>query len=532
MLNAYPMEPQVYLKANAPEAALAGKTIIGFNLIHGREVEGDLSMFQARSAVDSRDLVGIFPESGEQDVARAAKAAAEAFHPWSRTPAPVRGELLRRAAEILAAQQEKFARIMTREIGLTASEAMDEVQAVMTLCHSLFADSQGALVVSFPEGHPDWSTQAHQRPLGVFGVLAAGTSPLASPAAAILPALLAGNTVVWKPSSLAPSSAYLFLRALTDAGLPPGVINTVHGRGQAACGRHFLAGLGKGFYQGFAFSGSVALGRTVAELGGHHLLHPLLRLGATNCMVVMPDANLEEAVADALLGAYCRGGQCDASLRNLIVHEACLDDLRQRLLDRLAALQVGNPLTHPQVAFGPMMHARLAVSLQERWEHARKHGTELLWGGSAWTEATRTDQVQGEIAYGAYLQPTLWGGVSAPMDLFKTETFGPSLNLCGVRDFDEAMTWVNGAPSGRACSLYTENRAWSDRFVRDSRASLLSLNTLPPAMGSRHSCRSWTQGGLASFTTWQMVRSKHTPRPAPEPAPMGKPLPTTDWASL
>lgn len=523
------LEQPVYLKANSHEATLAGKTIIGFNLIHGREVEGDLAMIQARSAVDRRDLVGIFPESGEKDVTRAAKSAAEGFHDWLRLPFEARAKVLRQGLEQLEPHQGKLARILTRELGLTTAEALDEIKAVFTTFHHLTKDGKSATNAPHPHRRKGQGAQVHRRPVGVCGVLTSGASPLAAPAALIFPALLAGNTVVWKPSSLTPTSAYLLVRTLVEAGLPPGVINTLNGRGHAATGRHFLAGPEKGLFQGFLFTGSGSVARTVAEHCGRGLIHPVLHLGAANAMIVMPDADLDQAAQDALRGAYGRGGQCASSLGNLIVHESCLDELRQGLLDALAELKVGNPLTHPEVAFGPMLHKRFAEAQRARWDSGEEHGANLLCGGTSWTEDNRDERVLGNIAHGVYKQPTLWDAVTPDMELFQSESFGPSLNLCAVRDFDEALTWANSLRSGRACSLYTGTRAWLDRFPGESRAGLTALNALPSATDAVLWNGVGTPETEVGITTSQWVHAKHA---SAEPAQPAKPLPTTAWAEL
>lgn len=522
----------MYLKANVPDVALAGKTVIGFNLIHGREVEGDLAMIQARSALDRRDLVGIFPESGEKDVARAAKSAAEAFHDWSRMSTTLRADLLLRGLAQWETHHEKLARILTREIGIPAAEALSEVKAVLAIFHSLTVDRQHAVGVTLPVNAAARSIQAHRQPIGVCGVLTSGVSPLAAPAALILPALLAGNTVVWKPSCLAPTSAYLLIRTLVEAGLPPGVINTLNGRGHAATGRHFLAGIEKGFFQGFLFTGSAGVARAVGEHCARSLIRPVLHLGATNTMIVMPDADPGRVAVDAIRGAYGRGGQCPTTLSNLIVHEACLDGLRQRLMDILAELKGGNPLFHPEAAYGPMIHKRFAETLRAHWDSGQKHGANLLCGGTSWTEDNRDDRVLGDIAHGTFKQPTLWDGVTPDMDLFQAEAFGPSLNLCAVRDFDEALAWSNRVHSGRACSLYTEHQPWLDRFPGESRAGLTGRNTLPSLLDPVLWNGVSTPEGMAGITTGQWVHAKHRTEPASEPAQPSKPLPPTTWTEL
>lgn len=522
----------MYLKPNAPAAASAGKSVIGFNLINGREVEGDLGMIESRSAVDRRDLVGMFPDSGEKDVARAAKAAAEAFKSWSATPASVRGAVVHRSGEILAAHKEKLARIITREIGMIPREALSEVQEAIDACAFFTSEAQHLPGRRFPSG-----AAAHRRPIGVCGILATGSSPLAAPWRKILPAILCGNTVAWKPSDNAPTAAYLLLRALMEAGLPPGVVNTVNGRGRAGCGKHFLAGIDKGHYQSFSFVGSIALGRTVGEMCGRNLLLPSLDLVGKGAMVVMPDADTDRAIQDSLSAAFGHAGQRPIGLVNILLHEACAARFTQRFMDRVASLEVGNPMADPGVAYGPMINARSATAFREHWELGRTEGATLLSGGDQWTEANRTPQVKGNIGHGAYMQPCVWDGVTPGMALFRNQVLGPTVNLSRFENFDEAMAGINAAPCGPAISLYTQDRTWTERFKRETRVDIVNINTTADDPGTRlpfagYGTHPGSQVALDGFTRWQAVSDGvvEDSSQGTELAP-ANPL-QTDWASL
>jgi len=523
----------MYLKANSPHAASAGKSVIGFNLIQGREVEGDLSLIQSKSAADSRDLVGMFPDSGEKDVARAAKAASEAFPAWSGAPAAARAAVMRGTAGILEAHREKFARILTREIGMTAREAHDELQEVLDACAVSSPEGPAAQDLGLPPG-----PAAHRRPAGVCGVLATGSSPLAAPIRCILPALLCGNTVVWKPSDNAPTAAYLLLRAMMEAGLPPGVVNTVNGRGRAGCGRHFLAGLDKGHFQAFSFAGSATLGRTVGEVCGRNLLLPNLDLTGKGAMIVLPDADLDQAATDALRGAFGQAGQRPVGLVNILLHEACADAFKQAFLDRVASLEVGNPMSDPEVAYGPMINARTATAFREHWVLGREDGAVLLAGGEAWTEANRTRQVKGDISHGAYMQPCVWDGVTPDMALFRNQVPGPTVNLCTVKDFDEGLAWSLLGPSAFATSLYTGDRACLQRLRRESRADLLGLNRAADRLETRLAftgCGTRPGGRLAleGQARWQLVDGEGAETPLEALAPTAAPPAfSTDWDQL
>lgn len=522
----------MYLKPNAPAAAAAGKSVIGFNVIHGREVEGDLGMIESRSPADRRDLVGMFPDSGEKDVARAAKAAAEALPGWSATPPSERRALALRAAGILEAHRDKVARIITREIGMTAREAGAELQEAIAACGFFAAETGSRADRKLPSG------MAVRRPVGVCGILATGSSPLSAPIRKILPAILCGNTVAWKPSDNAPTAAYLLLRILMEAGLPPGVVNTVNGKGRAGCGKHFLAGLEKGLYQAFSFAGSAALGATVAERCGRHLIPADLDLSGKGTLIVLPDADLDRAAGDALSAAFGQAGQHPVGLANVLVHEACAKTFRQRLLEGMAGWSVGHPLADPDLGSGPMMNARLATAFRELGASGREEGAVLVSGGDAWTEANRTPQVKGDIGHGAYVQPCLWEGVTPAMAQFRNQAPGPFLNLCVVKDFEEAMTWTALAPGRVASSLYTQDPAALAHFRREARADLLGLGRLAGDAESRLpfsglGTRPGLRPVLDGFTRWEALEGA-TPSadPAPAAAPLASAALVTDWDSL
>ena len=512
----------MYVKSNSPKVAHVGKSVIGFNWVAGRELEGDLPSFDARSSADRRDIVGIFPESSERDVAKAAKAAAEAFKTWKDVPAPVRGAYIQRIGEVLSTQKEKLARIIVREVGKPMREALGEVQEAIDTCHYFHSEGRRLYGQTIPSEMPDKSLSTYRRPLGVVGVMASSNFPLAVPSWKIIPAILCGNTVVWKPSEKAPTIAYLFVRAMMDAGLPPGVVNTVNGKGHGACGKGFVSAIDKGFFQKVSFTGSTQLGRTIAEACGRNLISPSLELGGKNPMIVMPDANLDLALEGALTSAFATAGQRCTSLGNLILHKDIATEFKTRLLEAVSRLSIGNPTGHPDVFYGPMINARFAKRFEEHWEIGRQDGATLLTGGAHWTEDNRDERVLGEIGHGAYMQPCIWDGVTPEMAIFQQETFGPTVNICTVEDFDQAMAYANGTPYGLSSALYTENRQIIERFKREIQAGMSSVNNSTigaeahmPFGGTGWSGNNSREGGvwvLEHYTRWHAVNEDHSGR--------------------
>lgn len=505
----------MFVKPNAPKAAHLGKTLIGFNWIGGRELEGDLPSFESRSAADSRDVVGIFPECGERDVERAAKAAAEAFKTWSQTPAPIRGTVIHRIGHVLNEQKERLAQVITREIGKTPREALGEVQEAIDTCHFFQSEGRRLYGQTVPSEMPSKTLSTYRRPVGVCGVLTANNFPLAVPSWKLIPAILCGNTVVWKPSEDAPTIAYLFVRAMMDAGLPPGVVNVVNGKGAAGCGKHFLAGIDKGYFQKFSFTGSTAVGRLIGEACGRNLIIPSLELGGKNPMIVMEDADLDNAVKGALFGAFGTAGQRCTSLGNLILHKPIAAKFKERFLEAVKVLPIGNPVEHPDVMYGPMITARFAEAFRAHWEKGKEDGATLLCGGEQWTEENRDARIHGFIEKGTYMQPTVWEGVTPDMWLFQNEVFGPTVNICEVDDFDQAMAYANGTPYGLSSAIYTENRQWAERFKVEIKAGMSSINNSTvgaeahlPFGGNGWSGNGTRESGiwvLDAYTKWHAV---------------------------
>ena len=505
----------MHLKDNPPSVASHGRTVIGFNWINGREVEGDLPSFDSRSAVDTRDTVGIFPECGARDVEKASKAAAEAFKTWSLTPGPVRGAMVARIGEMLTQHKERLAKVIVREVGKPLREALGEVQEAIDTCNYFQSEGRRLHGQTVPSEMPDKELTTYRRPLGVCGVLTAGNFPLAVPSWKIIPAILCGNTVVWKPSEDAPTIAYLFVRCMMDAGLPPGVVNLITGKGHNGCGKFFVAGIDKGFFQKFSFTGSTALGRTIGELAGRNLMIPSLELGGKNPMIVMPDCNLKKAVEGAVFGAFGTAGQRCTSTANIILHKDIAEKFKKRFLAAVAALEIGNPVTDPDVFYGPMINAKLAKGFEEHWAMGEADGATLLCGGERWTEENRTKHVKGFITKGIYMQPCVWDNVTPEMEIFQNEIFGPTVNLSVVEDFDQAMAYANGTPYGLSSSIYTENRHWIERFKREIKAGMSSINNSTsgaeahmPFGGVGASGNGTREGGLwvlDAYTRWHGV---------------------------
>jgi aldehyde dehydrogenase (NAD+) len=241
---------------------------------------------------------------------------------------------------------------------------------------------------------------------------------------------------------------------------------------------------------------------------GRNLILPSMDLAGRGAMVVMPDADLQRAAADAVEAAFGQAGQRLIGLVNILVHEGCAATFKQMFMERVTRLEVGNPMTDPDVAYGPLINARSATAFREHWEKGLAEGATLLTGGDQWTEANRTPQVKGNISHGVYMQPCVWEGVTPEMGLFRNQVLGPTVNLSTFKTFDEAMTWISDPSCRPALSLYTQDRALIDRFKRECRVDIVNINAATEGLANRHpfTGHGTHPGGrlaLDGFTRWQ-----------------------------
>ncbi|MEZ4408788.1 MAG: aldehyde dehydrogenase family protein [Polyangiales bacterium] len=423
---------------------------------------------EARSPTDDA-VVATLPRSDASDVDRAVQVAREAFTSWSRVPAPARGEVLFRAAAIMVERKESIARDMAREMGKRLEEARGDVQEAIDT--AFYAGSEGRRLF----GHTAPSELANKlgmtlrRPIGVAGIITAWNFPVAVPSWKILPALVCGNTLVWKPAEEASLTGHRFAECLWDAGLPHGVLNTVYGRGEevgAAIVDHPDVAV-------LAFTGSTAVGRRIAEGGGRHLKRVSLELGGKNPVVVMPDADLDLAVDGILWGAFGTAGQrCTATSRLIAVGDVA-DRILPKLVARANALVLGDPLD-PKVEVGPVVSERQRARIHGYVEGARADGFKVLCGGAIPTE--------GPLARGWFYPPTVVDGVRRGSTLAMEEVFGPVLAVLRAKDFDDAMSIANEVPYGLSSSIYTRDVSTAMRAVERLESGISYVNA--PTIGA------------------------------------------------
>ncbi|CAM3780324.1 aldehyde dehydrogenase family protein [Deinococcus frigens] len=445
------------------------------HLIGGREISSPTT-FVSRNASDLADVLGVFPQATIEQVRGACLAAKDAFHRWRHTPAPVRGDLIGKIGTAIEREKEHLAYLVTREMGKTLKEARGDVQEAIDTCHFFQSEGRRLYGQTVPSEMPNKELATYRRPLGVVGIVTAGNFPVAVPAWKIIPALLTGNTIVWKPSDDVPLTAYALARLILEAGVPAGVFNVVFGPGRSGAGEHLVSMLDEGLLQKIAFTGSTAVGRKIGEIAGRNLTHPTLELGGKNPLVVMRDADLDNAVTGALWASFGTGGQRCTSAGNVLLDAPIYEAFRARFLARVAEIRIGDPNRYDDVLYGPFINERFFRSWEEHYTWGETDGGALLYGAGRITTKSRPPGFCGDPDTAFFGWPTVWEGVRPEMRLFQEEVFGPTVNLVRVNGIDEALEVANAVEYGLSSAIYTQNRLWAHRFKDDIQAGMTSIN--------------------------------------------------------
>lgn len=489
-------------------------TLLLTNFYGGKARPDSGGHFERRNPANHDDLVSIAPQSSAEEVRQACAAAAAAFRSWARTPAPQRAEVLGRLAFLLTQEKETLARFVARELGKPLSEARGSVQEAIDT--AVFFQSEGRRLYgqTVPSELLDKELFTYRRPLGVVGVITAGNFPFAVPAWKIIPALLCGNAVVWKPSDDAPGTAALFLRAWQRAGLPPGVLSVVHGSGNGAAGQFLVDQVDAGLLAKISFTGSTVVGRKIGEVCGRNLQQPSLELGGKNPLVILADADLELAVDGALWAAFGTAGQRCTSAGNLIVDRRVLPMVREKLVRRARALRIGDP-SSPAVDYGPLINQRFMDAFTRQRATGIDDGAELLLDGRRVLPGEEPEHFTGDASRGLYATPRIFDKVTMSMRIAQEECFGPTVNLVEVDGFDEALDAANGTPYGLSSAIYTRDARAMLRFKEEISAGMTSINNSTsgaeahlPFGGNGWSGNGTRESGiwvLDAYTRWQAV---------------------------
>jgi aldehyde dehydrogenase (NAD+) len=434
------------------------------NYIDGRWVDGSTgNTFENRNPANHDDVIGLFPASAAEDVDRAVQAAKKAFARWRLVPAPKRGEILYRVGELLRRHKEEIARGMTREMGKILKESRGDVQEGIDTAEYAAGEGRRLFGQTTPSELPDKFAMSVRMPVGVCALITPWNFPMAIPTWKIFPALLCGNTVVFKPAEDTPHTAVKLVEILVEAGVPAGVVNLIHGRGEeagAALVRHPDVQL-------VSFTGSAAVGRQIAAVCGQNLKRVSLELGGKNAQVVMEDADLNLALEGALWGAFGTTGQRCTATSRLIVHRDVRKQLTEMLVARTEGIKIGDGLDE-SVEMGPLINRAAREKVHDYVQIGKAEGARLVIGGTIYEEQ--------EWVNGYFYRPTLFDQVMPSMRIAQEEIFGPVLSIIEVKSFEEAIGALNCTTYGLSSSIYTRDVARAFRAMRDIEAGITYIN--------------------------------------------------------
>ncbi len=425
--------------------------------------------YERRNPADQREIVGIFQDSNADDVNDAVAAAKAAYPVWRRVPAPRRGEILLKAAELLQARKERYSRDLTREMGKPLFEAGGDIVEAIGMAQYAGGEGRRMHGVTTPSELPNKFQMSIRQPIGIVGMITPWNFPMAIASWKMLPALVCGNTVVIKPGEDASVSTYNLVECLVEAGLPPGVVNIVTGFGPSA-GQPLVE---HPDVPVISFTGSTEVGRLVYELGARQLKRVSLEMGGKNPLIVMDDADLDLVLQGVIWGAFGTTGQRCTATSRLIVHRSIAATLVERIVDRATRLRIGNGLD-PSTEMGPLVNEDQLRRVLEYIELGRREGATLRCGGAHLNE--------GVYAHGFFVQPTVFTDVRPQMRIAREEIFGPVLSVIEVAGLDEALAVANDVSYGLSASIYTRDINAAYRAMHELEAGIVYINA--PTIGA------------------------------------------------
>jgi alpha-ketoglutaric semialdehyde dehydrogenase len=468
---------------------------------------------ESRNPANLDELVAEVELGDSRTFVEACRQARSAQAGWAATPAPVRGRAIELVGRLVEENKEALARLVTREIGKPYAESLGEVQEVIDTCDFFLSEGRRLYGQTVPSEMPDKQLFTFRTPVGVVAVITAGNFPVAVPAWYLVPAILCGNAVVWKPADYCPALGEALTQLFLNGGVPEGVLNLVQADGEATFGG-LEAALDEGVLDKVGFTGSSQVGARIGELCGRHIQSPCLELGGKNPLVVMPDAELDLAVEGALFSGFGTAGQRCTSLGTAIVHESVHDDFMARFTRAVEGAAVGDPFK--DVLYGPMIHERFHERFLGWLELTRDHHTVSgSTGTGRITSANPREGFVGDPDIGLYCHPTIVDGIGPEDELYYTETFGPIVGVASFSDFSEAVALANGHGYGLSAAIYTTRPEHAFRFRERSSAGMVSVNNSTsgaeahlPFGGNGKSGNGSRLSGiwvLDQFTRWQAL---------------------------
>lgn len=468
------------------------------NYINGKWVKGNTTFQTINPA--NEELVADVAQAEIPNVDAAVQAAAEAFKTWRLVPAPLRGEMLYKVGDILKQKKEELARLLTRDMGKVIAEARGDVQEAIDMAYFMGGEGRRLLGYTAPVEMPNKFGMAVRDPSGVVGLITPWNFPIAVPSWKIFPALVAGNTIIWKPSPETPAISAAFVQVFEEAGLPPGVFNLLLARG-AEVAKALVNHPG---VRVLSFTGSTTTGRAIAEAAARLNKKVSLEMGGKNAILVMEDADLDLVTDATLWAAFGTSGQRCTAASRLIVQKGIAGKVKEALVERTRKLKLGDGLD-PNVEVGPVINRSAVERIHNYVQLGQHEGARVLAGASV-------ADINGK---GFFYTPTLFDGVQPGSTLEAEEIFGPVLSIIEVGSLEEAIEVNNRSQYGLSTSIFTQdvNRAFT--AMRDIFSGLVYINhgttgaeiqfPFGGVRGTGNGHREAGQAALEVFTEWKSI---------------------------
>ncbi len=475
------------------------------NYINGKWVDSKSGeTFRSTNPANQGEVIGIVSKSDREDVDQAVKAAQGTYEEWRLTPAPRRGEILFRAAEILLRNKDFLGKLETREMGKVLPEGLGDVQEAIDMGYYMAGEGRRLSGETVPSELPDKDMKSVRVPIGVFGLVTPWNFPIAIPAWKIFPALICGNTVVFKPSSDTAVCAAKFVEALVEAGLPKGVLNLVHGPG-GKVGEYLVSHPG---VDAISFTGSFDTGKRLEGICGaiHRII--VTEMGGKNAIIIMDDANLDLAVEGAIWGGFGTTGQRCTAVSRIVVHKKVYQKFIEKLKTAASRLKVGDGL-QKGTDVGPVINESQFNKILKYIEIGKKEGAKLILGGKAYQK--------GNCSKGYFIEPTIFMEATPEMRIAQEEIFGPVVSVIKAEDLKDAIQIVNDTPYGLSSAIYTQDVNSSAIAERDLETGIVYINASTigaeihlPFGGIKHSGYGRKEAGgrggaLDTYSRWKVI---------------------------
>jgi alpha-ketoglutaric semialdehyde dehydrogenase len=472
------------------------------NYIGGEWVDAAAGETFETTSPATGEVLGVFPRSKAEDVDRAVEAAKAAYEEWRLVPAPRRGEILFGFGQLLAEEKDELAQLMSREMGKVLAEAGGDVQEAIDMASYMAGEGRRLFGQTTPSELRDKFNMSVRMPIGVVGAITPWNFPIAIPSWKLLPALVCGNTVVFKPATDTPLLGERFVELLDAAGLPKGVVNVVHGGGGEVGDRLVR----HPDVRVITLTGSRETGVAVLKAAADGLKHVHLELGGKNAIIVLDDADLDLAVEGIVWSAFGTSGQRCTAASRVIAHERVYEELQSKLVAAAERLRLGVGWDE-STDVGPVINRGALEKIHSYTQVGRDEGARLLTGG----EIASGNGLES----GHFYRPTIFGDVEAGMRIAQEEIFGPTTALIRVRDFDEAIRVANGIRYGLSSSIFTHDVNRAFRAMRDLETGITYINAGTigaevhlPFGGTKDTGNGHREAGQAAldvFTEWKSI---------------------------